>query len=902
MRKFLFIVIFYTPLILFAQADGSCPVNLDFELGNFTGWKCYTGTASSGNPNTLSTPTSGRHEITSTFSGNDFFGGFPQLCPYGGLNSIKLGNNISGNQAEKVTYTFTVPVTTNNDFSLTYFYAVVLEEPPSNNPHSTLERPKFRMKCVDAVTGNNVGCSVNDFVAGSTLPGFTQSSIPGSNNSIIWYKNWTPNTIDLSGLGGTQIRLEFSTFDCTLGGHFGYAYIDVATNCNSVLAAGSVCSGGGGELILNAPSGLQSYTWWDANYTTIIGSTQNILMNPSPPLGTVFHVDMIPYPGYGCRDTADALVTLVQAPDTPTAITRYNYCHNQGASQLTATASPGNYLQWYTTAIGGTPSLLAPTPSTATVGSTNYYVAQKNPQSCESVRKRITVTINPNPAADFTINTNRQCLPNNSFVFNSVSLGVDPNSTYEWNFGDGQTDNTPITTTHSYATDGVYNVTLKVTNLPSCANTSSGSPATIISKPIAQFSFSDTICSNQTLINLVDNSYTPGPSSNIADWWWNINGTIHTIQSPPAFTSPAGNLTIKLAVQNADGCFSDTTIISKTVHHNPQAKFDYSKVQCDNEVMYFTDKSFIPNADADENINTWNWVLSNGINPNTQNTQGIFPIGFQNAQLKVSTNFGCSSIVTADSFFTIYGKPAISVTVSDSCVNRAINFTTTDLSGTVNNWWWNFGGGWYQAPSVITKTYSGVGYKPFRVAGQTAFGCKDTVLYKFSTFSNHAFAGRDTITTRGEPVKLNGTGGLNYEWTPAIGLSNPFIANPVATYDQDVLYTLHAISKEGCDSYDDIFIKRYKGPALYVPTAFTPNNDGTNDILKVFPVGIEKFGSFSVYDRNGIRVFYTTDYRRGWDGTIKGREAESGTYVFIANGTNYLGKYMEEKGSVVLIR
>jgi gliding motility-associated-like protein len=178
------------------------------------------------------------------------------------------------------------------------------------------------------------------------------------------------------------------------------------------------------------------------------------------------------------------------------------------------------------------------------------------------------------------------------------------------------------------------------------------------------------------------------------------------------------------------------------------------------------------------------------------------------------------------------------------------------------------------------------------------------VIRPFSIYANKAFAGRDTIVAKGEPVQLHAHGGPNmvYTWSPATGLSSPSIENPVAILDRDQQYTLLAVTTEGCDSYSKIFIKRYQGPELYIPNAFTPNGDGLNDALRVFPVGIREFGSLSIYNRYGQLIFQTSDYHKGWDGTLNGTRLSSGNFVAVAKAIDYKGNVMLKKENVVLIR
>jgi gliding motility-associated-like protein len=87
-----------------------------------------------------------------------------------------------------------------------------------------------------------------------------------------------------------------------------------------------------------------------------------------------------------------------------------------------------------------------------------------------------------------------------------------------------------------------------------------------------------------------------------------------------------------------------------------------------------------------------------------------------------------------------------------------------------------------------------------------------------------------------------------------------------------------------------------------VPTAFTPNNDGSNDILKPIPIGIDRLDYFCIYNRYGQIIYSTGDAGAGWDGTRKGELQSSGSYVFAAQGKDYKGRKILKKGTVFLIR
>ncbi len=89
---------------------------------------------------------------------------------------------------------------------------------------------------------------------------------------------------------------------------------------------------------------------------------------------------------------------------------------------------------------------------------------------------------------------------------------------------------------------------------------------------------------------------------------------------------------------------------------------------------------------------------------------------------------------------------------------------------------------------------------------------------------------------------------------------------------------------------------------IYVPRAFSPNNDGVNDLLKPILVGITTFHYFSIYNRWGNLIFTTQDPNQGWDGTFKGVPQPVETYLWIAEGIDENGRKVVQKGMTSLVR
>ncbi len=169
------------------------------------------------------------------------------------------------------------------------------------------------------------------------------------------------------------------------------------------------------------------------------------------------------------------------------------------------------------------------------------------------------------------------------------------------------------------------------------------------------------------------------------------------------------------------------------------------------------------------------------------------------------------------------------------------------------------------------------------------------------------FAGNDTIIMVNQPLQLyatdaNNTGYTQYNWSPSQGLNNNNIQNPIAIVDRDTRYTVTATNAAGCRATASIDIKVFSKIDIYVPTAFTPNNDLLNDFLRARPFGISKFNYFAVYNRAGQLVFYTKNAEEGWDGRVNGKFLPTETFVWMAEGIGINGATIFKKGFATLIR
>ena len=361
--------------ICFSANAQECPHNIDFETGDFTGWTCYTGFVADNNgTNVISISPSGpvynRHTMYASYpgSGNDPYGNFPINCPNGSGHSIRLGNDLGGGEAEGISYEFTIPAG-RDVYNLIYHYAVVFQDPN----HLESQQPRMEIEITNVTDNKIIDCSSFTFHPyGNILPGFFLSDNPGSSTPV-WCKPWSAVSINLDGNAGKTIRLFFKTADCTFKRHFGYAYIDVNSECSGEFVGATYCPD---DSVVNvvAPYGYQTYTWFNKDFSQQLGTSQMLRIAPPPLVNTTIAVTLVPYNGYGCLDTlyahlVDTLtVTAFAGPDV-------SACNHEPV-QLGTLPRPGLVYHWSPAQGLSNPDISNPFANPAVT--TNYTLSVNN--------------------------------------------------------------------------------------------------------------------------------------------------------------------------------------------------------------------------------------------------------------------------------------------------------------------------------------------------------------------------------------------------------------------------------------------------------------------------------------------------------------------------------------------
>jgi gliding motility-associated-like protein len=147
---------------------------------------------------------------------------------------------------------------------------------------------------------------------------------------------------------------------------------------------------------------------------------------------------------------------------------------------------------------------------------------------------------------------------------------------------------------------------------------------------------------------------------------------------------------------------------------------------------------------------------------------------------------------------------------------------------------------------------------------------------------------------------------LEFWWTPNNGsLTNPNINNPVATMiDTSMTFEVFAMNIWGCRDSASVTIKATDGDVDFVPTGFTPNGDGLNDIFRIPNLKGHRLVDFSVYNRWGQLVYHnnTGDGTKGWDGTFNGEKQDVGVYNYVIILSHPDGTNRVFKGDISLLK
>jgi len=487
------------------------------------------------------------------------------------------------------------------------------------------------------------------------------------------------------------------------------------------------------------------------------------------------------------------------------------------------------------------------------------------------------ITVNQLPIV--TCSSTNNYLGANTGFSENVSGGTSP-YTYNWAFGDGGID-TAATTTHLYGGTGAYTYSVAVTDSNGCTGICTNTLNIVVPSYVyTGFTFNQTPTCGNTSVTFTD------ASVGSTTWWqWDFGdgSATSSLQNPIHIYSVAGIYSVKLISGNA--IYSDTLVRPNiiTVWVVPTANISY----VNDTVCYPLSAQFL---DISPGAASWLWGFGDGSPSSTlQNPSHKYGApGTYNVTLTVNSINGCPSSATG----TVYVLPSPTAAFLQNsiviCSGGTVTFTDASSVDAVQ-WNWNFGdGSAYTGSDPPTHIYSNQGIYNVSLTVENALGCKDdtTILaavdVNLRPGANFQISPTENIIY-GTEVSLENFS-INYNswiWDFGNGKLDSTNFNATAVYADPGVYTitLYAIYGPGCLDSMSIGITVNDIDAIYVPNAFTPNGDNINDVFFVYGNGLIEF-KFDIFDRWGQVIFESTDFKKGWDGTIKGKKAEDGVYTY----------------------
>ncbi len=766
------------------------------------------------------------------------------------------------------------------------FYITTIELPNRNSGYMLAEQ-----ECCRA---NGISNIVNSGTIGTT----NSNNIPGVINGVDYHTNSSPNvaiTDTVVICHNSPFQLPFSTTDPD-GDQLTYSF----------------CSAdGGGTLGIRQPNPPSSPPYVSVGYafpysgSSPLGSNVSIdtktgLIKGIAPGATGMYniaVCITEYRnGVAIAVTKKEILvtvadcTLSAASLQPSYINCKNFSFTFENESYASNVS--SYLWDFGTSVNNNNLLTQPTPAFTYSDTGTYHIKLKvtSGTNCTDSATSI-VKVYPGFSAGFTVQGSCFQSP---FVFTDTSYArYGTINQYKWNFGDASTGadtSNQKNPSYQYLKPETVTATLIVSSNKGCVDTAIKT-VVVNNKPQIIPPFNDTlICKNDTLALPVQSS------GKVFSWTPVYNISNATISKP--LVSPFDTTVYTLVVHDKQ-CV-DSIRIKVNVIDSVTLKLPSTIKLCAPDSLQLS-----PVSDA----LYYRWRESNNtqtLNNPTIQSPTVAPL--QSTVYLVTASVGHCK---ANAQTAVLVSPYPTATVSNAASICFGNTVQLHASTKAAHYMWSPASSLTGANTLNPLAGPEQSTAYVLTVSDTFYCTKpvtDTVRVQVIPLPEVTI-NKDTSAVIGEPLQLVATTNeeASFRWFPITNIRNNFVSNPVITITDpspsSLTYFVTATTAQGCAATDSVHIKVYKTkPDIFVPSAFTPNGDGRNDVFKPFAAGISKLYVFRVLDRWGKLLFQTQTIGVGWDGLYEGRLQPPGTYIFEVKGSDYEGNLIEKRGTVVLVR
>jgi|GEM_PF-882640 len=379
--------------------------------------------------------------------------------------------------------------------------------------------------------------------------------------------------------------------------------------------------------------------------------------------------------------------------------------------------------------------------------------------------------------------------------------------------------------------------------------------------------------------------------------------TFHQFEAP-------GIYNVTLTVTDESGCISQPIIKQYYNYGKSKSNFYYLDTCLGQETKFFNTTALGYGSNA---YSFYQWVINGdtlSVDPAKTVLTKFKSPGAYKATLYTMGNKSCL-VDTIQLIPHVIGYPTANFTYIDSCASFNVLFADKSKSAlydTLNQWQWYFQDG---TPPSFEKdpihVFKKAGSYKVNLSVQSkacpAFVDDTTInLNIIRARDNKRYTTFYSVQSKLDILSSN-PGGRSYLWSPQFNLNNATIASPTLNPDFSKReYIVKITDSSGCINMDSLLVYGFKQAEIYLPTAFSPNLDGNNDVYKPEYVYIKSLEYFTILDQFNNKVFETKDLATYWDGKFNGKILPSGTYLVIASAIDKEGNRIQRKNTFILLR
>lgn len=526
------------------------------------------------------------------------------------------------------------------------------------------------------------------------------------------------------------------------------------------------------------------------------------------------------------------------------------------------------------------------------------FVGAENGCLSDVVEKKITIYPKITPKFNARLTT---CI-NTDVSFKDQSTITAGNIVkWTWDMGDQKgtlQKNDANAFNYRYDKLGQYTVTLTAESDKGCTATYQQT-ITITSLPTGDFELPEVCLADAQAIFVNNSTDFDGTQTNLT-YLWNFgdptSGVLNTSTQKDGKHkyNAAGNYTITLTVFNGNGCSVTSTKPFVVNGSSPKADFVVGNNLCSNQTF-----SAINAATVDfGSITKIEWYIdgvkySEDENPLPGKQYDFTYPAFTAPLTKtimlemVAYSGGVCSNNTSKPVVLLASPVVKFDALSPLCFNAPVTqLVASELAGLSGTG--VFSGNGVMADGKFNPQLAGVGKHSITYTFTGTNGCVDSKTQVVEVYPVPTVTVEPAIYIFvGGQKELQATAsgvGLTYKWTPATGLSNDSILNPIANPQVDTKYTLTVTSSQGCSETSEVWVHVLQN--ITPPNSFSPNGDGVNDVWNIKYLDTYPNATVEIFDRNGQKVYFSKGYAVPFDGNYNNKALPVGTYYYVISPQN----------------